>query len=273
MKFRPLMFVLLAASSACTDTPRTGARSASTTVVSAHTTQRASFQIIGADTLSDSARILRILPEQDGEAMVALFADPGRRISAGLAINDRRMENPQLLWPDSVTSVWWTGAHTLAFTTTTGQGVRLIADVHAATIRIADTTNAGIQSVPAAVSVDSSVAQRARAYIDSVHVQPGGVTRSALTYSVTRIVASPDGSMAAFHAAARDSSGTLSNPSWFVLDRSSGAVTPLDQITGAVAELPASVGEWGANDSFFYAKGRAVWEAEIQKATSSAGTN
>ena len=40
----------------------------------------------------------------------AIFADPARRISAGLAINDRQMANPQLIWPDSVTSVWWTGS-------------------------------------------------------------------------------------------------------------------------------------------------------------------
>jgi hypothetical protein len=123
------------------------------------------------------------------------------------------------------------------------------------------------------MSVDSSVAQRTRTYIDSVHVQPGGVSRSSpLTYSVTRIVPSPDGSLAAFHAAARDSSGSFSNPSWFVLDRSSGAVTPLDQVTGPVTELPAPVGEWGGNTSFFYAKGQALWEAEIQRAPSPSST-
>lgn len=270
MTIRPSLLALLVATVACNEAPREEARQASTTVLTAHATQRASFLIVGADTLSDSARIVRILPEQDGDAMVALFTDPARRVSTGLAITDRRMANPQLLWPDSVTSVWWMGSHTLAFTTSTGRGVRLVADVHAATIRIADTTEAGIGSPPAAMSVDSSVAHRARTYIDSVRVQPGGVSRTPLTYSVTRVVPSPDGSLAAFHAAARDSSGSLSNPSWFVLDRSSSTVTLLDQVTGSAAELPASVGEWGGNTSFFYAKGRAVWEAEIQRATSPA---
>ena len=265
------MLGLLLAIVACTDSPREGARQIAPTVVTVHATQRASFGIVGADTLSDSARILRILPEQDGEAMVVLFADPARRISAGLAINDRRMEHPQLLWPDSVTTVWWTGSHRLAFTTTTGKGVRLIADVHAATIRIADTTDVGIGSPPPVMSIDSSVAQRARTYIDSIRVQPGGVSRSSpLTYSVTRVVPSPDGSLAAFHAAARDSSGSLSNPSWYVLDRSSGSVAALDQVTGPAAELPTAVGEWGGNGSFFYAKGGAIWEAEVERATSSA---
>ena len=271
MIIRLPMLGLLLAIVACTDSPREGARQIAPTVVTVHATQRASFGIVGADTLSDSARILRILPEQDGEAMVVLFADPARRISAGLAINDRRMEHPQLLWPDSVTTVWWTGSHRLAFTTTTGKGVRLIADVHAATIRIADTTDAGIGSPPPVMSIDSSVAQRARTYIDSIRVQPGGVSRSSpLTYSVTRVVPSPDGSLAAFHAAARDSSGSLSNPSWYVLDRSSGSVAALDQVTGPAAELPTAVGEWGGNGSFFYAKGGAIWEAEVERATSSA---
>jgi hypothetical protein len=261
----------LVVSGACNDARESDTRPATTTALTAHATQRASYEIVGADTLSDSARILRLLPEQDGDAMIVLFADPARRVSAGLAINDRRMANPQLVWPDSVTSVWWTGPHTVAFTTNTGRGVRLVGDVHAATLRVADTTNTGISSPPGAATVDSSVAHRARAYIDSVHLQPAGAPQaSALKYSVTRIVPSPDGTMAAFHSAARDPSGALTNPSWSVLDRSSGAVASLDRVTGALAELPADAGEWGGNSSFFYAKGKAVWEAEIQRATAPA---
>ncbi len=272
MKIRSLALGLLATSVACNDAPEQGTRSASKSVLTANATQRVSFHVVGSDTLSDSARILRILPEPDGDAIIALFADPGRRISAGLAVNDRRMSNPQLLWPDSVSGVWWTGSHTLAFTTSTGDGVRLVADVHAATMKIADTLDTRVGSPPAAMSVDSSVVQRARAYIDSVHVQPGGVARSApLIYSVTRVVPSPDGTMAAFHAAARDSSTVVSNPSWFVLDRSSGIVTPVDRVTGPLVELPSSVGEWGGNNSFYYAKGRTIWEAGIQRVTSGPG--
>lgn len=254
---------------ACSDSRESSTPATSVTALTAHATQRASFQIVGADTLSDSARILRIFPEQDGDGVIALFSDPARGVSSGLAIIDRRMTHSQLLWPDLVTNVWWTGPHMLAFTTTTGRGIRLVGDIHAATLKIADTADTRIGSYPAAMVVDSSVAKRARAYTDSVRLQPAGSPQgSALTYSVTRVVPSLDGTMAAFHSAARDSSGVLTNPGWFVLDRSSGTVTPIDQITGLVAELPAEAGEWGGNTSFFYAKGRAIWEAEIQRATS-----
>jgi hypothetical protein len=267
----PLATLVLAALAACKDAEDSETRSTPTTVLTAHATQRVALQVVGADTLSDSARILRVLPEQDGDAIIALFADPARRTIGGLAINDRKMANPQLVWPDSVTGFWWSGPHMLAFTTTTGSGIRLVVDVHAAALRIADTSNTAANAPPAAMTVDSSVAQRARAYTDSVRVQPAGTPQaSALTYSVTRIVPSPDGTMAAFHSAARDPSGALTNPSWSVLDRSSGSVAVLDRITGPLAELPGEAGDWGGNGSFFYAKGRAIWEAEIQRATSAA---
>ena len=255
-------FLILGCRDARDDTPRvTGA-----TAVTAHTTQRAAFEIVGADTLSDSARIIRLLPESDGDGIVAMFAEPARRVSSGLGIIDRRMAHPQLLWPDSVTDVWWTGAHTLAFTTTTGQGIRLVVDVHAATLKIADTSNTGLGRPAPPTAVDSSVVRRARAYIDSVHLQPGGTaTTSALSYSVSRIVPSPDGSLIAFHALARDPSGRLTNPAWYVLDRSSGVATSLDRVTGAASELPSDAGAWSTNGSFFFAKGRSVWEAEIQR--------
>lgn len=263
------LLALLAAITACGNAPESKAPPTSVTALTTHATQRASFQIVGADTLSDSARIFRILPEHDGNAVITLFTDPARRVLAGLGIIDKRMTHPQLLWPDSVTSVWWSGPHMLAFTTTTGRGAKLLVDVHAATLKIADTARIGIGAPPAAMVVDSSVAKRARAYTDSVHLQPIGSTRgSLLIYSVTRVVPSPDGSMAAFHSAARDSSGVLTNPAWFVLDRASGSVAPVDQITGLIVELPAEAGEWGGNSSFFYAKGKGIWEAEVQRATS-----
>ena len=229
-----------------------------------HTTQRSTFQIVGADTLSDSARVLEIYPEQDGDALVARFADPIRRVSAGLAIVDRRMAMPQLLWPDSVTAVWWTGPHTLAFTTTTGTGVHLVVDVHAAELRVADTSVTNLTRPSGNQAVDSAMMQRARSYTDSVRGQVAGSPQaSALSYAVTRLVPSRDGRLAAFHTAARDPNGALTNPAWYALDRESGTVTPIDQVTGSVAELPAGAGQWSESGSFFYAKGRAVWEAEV----------
>jgi hypothetical protein len=258
--------VFLGSVAACGDTPGAESPPPATSVLTVHATQRAPFQIVGVDTLSDSAQIVQFIPEQDGDGVIVMFADPVRRISRGLAIVDRRMDHPQLLWPDSVTGAWWTGPHRLAFTTTTGQGIRLVVDVHAATLKIADTTSTGLGAPASAAAADSSVVQRARGYIDSLHVQPGGASRgAALVYSVTRVVPSPDGSLAAFHSAARDATGSLTNPAWFVLDRSSGGVTSVDQITGPASELPSDAGAWGSNSVFFYAKGRAIWEAEIQR--------
>ena len=273
MKIHSFTFAFLCIGSfaACTDAPESRSPTSSPTVLEVHATQRASFEIVGADTLSDSARIIRIVPEQDGDGVITLFADPARRVSSGLAIVDRRMAHPQLVWPDSVTSVWWTGPHTLAFTTTTGQGIRLVVDVHAATLKIADTTGRGLQSPPTAAVADSSVIGRSRAFIDSIHVQPAGTPQgSALTYSVTRVVPSPDGSLAAFHAAARGPAETMTNPGWFILDRSSGVVAPVEQVTGPLSELPSEAGEWGGNGSFLYAKGRAVWNAEVGRTSSQA---
>src|SRR5687768_9411284 len=171
--FSPFILVLcVSAATACGDAPESRPSATPVTALTAHTTQRATIQVVGSDTLSDSARITKVLPEPDGDGVVAQFADPARRVTAGLAIVDRRMANPQLLWPDSVTGVWWTGSHMLAFTTTTGHGIRLVVDVHAATLEIADTADTRLSTPPRSPTVDSSVAQRARAYVDSIHLQP-----------------------------------------------------------------------------------------------------
>ena len=231
-----------------------------------HTTQRSTFRVVGADTLSDSARVLQIHPEQDADALVIVFADPARRVSAGLAIVDRQMAAPQLVWPDSVTGVWWIGPHMLAFRTTTGTGARLVVDVHAAEHRIADTSTASLTRPVATPVVDSTMMQRARNYTDSVRGQVAGTSQtSALTYAVTRLVPSRDGRLSAFHTAARDARGALTNPAWYALDRETGAVTPIDQVTGPAAELPSDAGQWSESGSFFYAKGRAIWEAEVAR--------
>ena len=266
-------FALLFIGVACQDAPRDRSSAPPTVALTAHATQRAAFEIVGADTLSDSSRITRLLPEPDGDGVIVQFADPARNVSAGLAIIDRKTAHPQLLWPDSVTAMWWTGSHMLAFTTTTGQGIRLVVDVHAARIEIADTAATGFTRAPVTPTADPSVARRAAAYVDSLHLQAAGSTQSGtLVYSVIRVILSPDGTMAAFQSAARDPSNRLTNPSWFVLDRTSGTVASLDRITGAATELPAEAGEWSGNTSFLYAKGQAVWEAEIQRTSSTPGS-
>lgn len=235
------------------------------TPLQVHITQRSAFQTVASDTLSDSARVLGIHPEPDGDALVVLYSEPGR-VSTGLAIVDRKMPAPQLLWPDSVTSVFWTGPHTLAFRTTQGGGIRLVVDVHAAQLTLADTTG-GVAPPAPLVMTDSSMMLRARQYTDSLRGQVRGApqTSSALTYAVTRVVPSADGRLAAFHMAARDAAGMLTNPGWYVLDRESGSVTAIDQVTGPANELPQQAGQWSQGTSFFYAKGRALWEAEVAR--------
>jgi hypothetical protein len=236
------------------------------TALHVNATQRNGFQIVGSDTLSDSARVLQIHPEQDGDALVTLFTDPGRRVSAGLAIVDRKMAAPQLVWPDSVTAVWWVGPHTLAFTTSTGTGIRLVVDVHAPELRVADTAVANSPRPATEPAADSAMMQRARTYTDSVRGQVGGTPQaSALAYTVTRLIQSRDGRLGAFHTTARGTGGALTNPAWYAIDRESGAVTPIDQVTGPATELPASSGQWSESGSFFYAKGRALWEAEVSR--------
>jgi hypothetical protein len=265
------LIVLALSSLACSRTDRQAATDSigSGAPPTVHATHRVAFQVVGTDTLSDSAQIRQLLPEQDGDGIVVLFTDPRRSVTAGLAIVDKRMPGPQLLWPDSVTSLWWTGPHMLAFTTTTGDGVRLVIDIHAAQLRVADTSATGISPRPPAPAPDSALIRRARSFIDSLHAQPGGAPQqSALEYTVTRVIPAPDGQIAAFHAAARDASGTVTNPSWFIIDRTTGGVASIDQITGKGGELPGEAGEWSSGTSFFYAKGRAIWEAEVTRSQS-----
>lgn len=259
------LLVLALSAAACTRDDQPREEPVRTAALRVHTTQRSSFQTVAGDTLSDSARVLAIYPEQDGDALVALFSDPGR-MARGLAIVDRKMAAPELLWPDSVTNVWWTGPHTLAFTTTSGTGIRLVVDVHAEKLNVADTTHAGMTPPVMAAGSDSAMMHRARAYTDSVRSQVGGTPQgSALTYAVSRLVPSADGRLAAFHTTARDAQGALMNPAWYALDRESGAVVLIDQVTGPVAELPESAGQWSEGGSFFYAKGSALWEAEVAR--------
>ena len=268
-----LLGLMTLALEACTGEREEPAPGPAAAALRVHTTQRSAFHVVGADTLSDSARVLEIHPEDDGDALVAVFTDPGRRVTAGLAIVDRKMATPQLLWPDSASHVWWTGPHTLAFTTSTGSGTRLVVDVHAAELRIADTAATNLGPPAGEQSADSAMIRRAQAYTDSLRGQVAGRPQaSALTYSVTRLVRSPDGRLAAFHTAARDANGVTTNPAWYALDRETGTITSIDQITGPAGELPARAGQWSRTGSFFYAKGRSLWEAEITRGTTTTTT-
>ena len=225
--------------------------------------QRVTLDRIGNDSTLRAVRIRALFPEPDGEAIPVLFADTGRKISAGLAIVDARRESPELLWPDSVTRVWWSGPHELTFTTATGRDAYVVVNVHAAAV---DSVAIDVP-IPGPPSDTADAASRGRAqrFIDSLHVQPGGtVERGNLTYTVMRWIPDSAHRLAAFHVTARDSAGRAVNPSWYVTDIQSGTVTLIDQVIGPADEMPGDAGGWTNDQRWIYAKGATVHEVVVR---------
>ena len=255
---------LVACSKSNDGTTREGAGSVSALMV--HPSQRAVLRAVGTDTLSDSALVTRVLPERDGTSVPFLFSDPSRRVASGLAITGQDNVT-QLLWPDSVVDVWWTGPHALAFTTRTGQGVRLVVDVHAAKLAVAEQSGPSARPAPTDTTVSSDIRSRAQRYVDSLHAQPGGgaapARGSALRYQVGRITVDPSGRFAAFHVVALDSAGRRSNPAWYALAVRGGDVERIDGIIGDVRDLAENAGGWTEDDRFIYAKGLMLFDAHV----------
>jgi hypothetical protein len=250
---------------ACTrESGRPGSQGGALTIT---TRQRADIRLVGQDTLSDSARIVRLIPESDGDAIGILFADPLRQVSAGLALTDHAHPTPQLLWPDLVTAAWWSAPHSIAFSTRTGKGVRAVVDVHRAAIEVIERATDS-PPAPARQVQNAATLSRATAYIDSLYVQPTGQPqRSSLKYSVDRIIPSPGGRFAALYVVARDSAGRPMNPAWYAMDLPTGRIERIEQITGPTLELPVEAAGWGNEGHFLFAKGRSVWEAEVADGT------
>lgn len=226
---------------------------------------------IGADTLTDSARIYQLEPEPDGASIAFLFADPVKGITRGLGIvQTSGNKAAQLGWPDSVLSVWWSGPHQLSFTAGTGRGVRLVVDAHAAQLEAVQVTGAqGARSTPpsasSAVNDQSRVdaLSRAQAFIDSIRVQPEGAPQqSTLRYRADSILVAVDSTVAAVHVSAGDSRGGTINPAWYLVHLPSGHVYPIDSLTGSSPGLAASSGRWGSDGAFYYAKERSIWRAQ-----------
>jgi hypothetical protein len=227
----------------------------------------ATVTVIGADTLSDSARIHHLAPEPDGGSIAFLFADPAKGITRGLGISQTSASQvPQLAWPDSVISVWWSNPHQLSFTAGTGQGVHVVVNSHAAQLEALAVT--GTQSTPVSagsVSTQSntSALSRAQAFIDSVRVQPEGTPqRSGLHYQADSVIVAPGDTLAAVHVLAADASGMNTNPAWYLIHIPTGHVQAIDSLIGASTGLPASAGQWSADGSFYYAKERSIWRAQ-----------
>src|SRR5688500_8218266 len=172
MRIRPhplaAALALLAACSPADDGSRRGSDAQSGGTLAVHPTQRAMVRVVGSDTLSDSARVLRVLPEPDGTSIPFTFADPATRVSAALAITGGAADGTQLLWPDSVVSLWWSGPHQLTFATRTGAGARVVVDVHAAKLTIIEQRRV-TPPPPADTAVPAEVRARAQSYVDSLH--------------------------------------------------------------------------------------------------------
>ena len=221
--------------------------------------------VIGADTLSDSARIHQLEPEPDGRSIAFLFADPAKGVSRGLALfQTTGTQGAQLVWPDSVMSVWWATPHQLAFTAGTGQGVRVVVDAHAAQLEALETSRATSRppsdTTRGASEASRSALDRAQRFIDSLRVQPQGTPQgSALRYRPDTILVGPGDSLAAAHVSATDAQGSRSNPAWYVVHLPSGQVQAVDSLIGRSIELAPTAAKWGHDGTFYYAKGQSIW--------------
>lgn len=230
----------------------------------APTSLRVMAQQIGQATLSDSARIERIFPEPDGDAIAFIVSDPAQPVEAALAIHDARMDTAQLLWPDSVTEAWWAGDHTLAFTAGTGRGAYLVVNVHAASLEAVESPDARpARSEPPADEREEELRAVAQRRIDSLHIHRGEVPGEALTYTVVQLLESPTDPLSAFYVISRDTSGTGFNPSWWVLDNETGAIGEVDSVTGPEEELPRRAAAWTREGRFLYAKGLGIYETRV----------
>lgn len=241
--------------------------SRTTAGMSASLSPLAVIQVVGVDTLSDSASIHRLQPEPDGGSIAFLFADPVKGIIGGLGLIEASgAQAARLVWPDSVTAFWWSGAHQLSFTSGTGQGVRVVVDAHAAQLSALEVTGTQASRLQQQTDTRGSLAavlSRAQAFIDSVRIQPGGTPQgSALRYEADSIVLAPGDTFAAVHVRAADIRGTKVNPTWYLTHVPSGHMQGLDSLTGRSVGLPASAGQWGADGRFYYAKERSIWRAD-----------
>ncbi|MGQ0712612.1 MAG: hypothetical protein ACT4PJ_02650 [Gemmatimonadaceae bacterium] len=219
---------------------------------------------IGADTLSDSARIIRLAPEPDGQSVAFTFADPAKGITRGLGIGQASSSQAsQLAWPDSVTAFWWSAPHELSFIAGTGQGVLVVVDVHAAQLEALRMAKGRQRPQPSGGpdAARGDAESRARMYIDSLRVQPeGNPQRSALRYQPDTVILAAGDTLAAVHVTASANGGQV-NPAWYLLHIPSRRIQPIDSLVGQSAGLPPTAGQWDARGVFYYAKERSIWRA------------
>jgi hypothetical protein len=260
-----LPFILLALSTGCIGS--SDQESAATALsLSSVTTPLATISTIGADSLSDSASIHRVQPEPDGGSIAFAFADPSLGVTQGLGLMQMSGGyGAQLVWPDSVATFWWSAPHELSFLAGTGQGVRVVVDVHAAQLEALE-VRTGAQPPGATVqrSTDSTALRRAQAFVDSIRIQPQGTPQgSALHYRADTAILAPGDSFAAVHVTASDRQGTRVNPAWYVAYLPTGEVEAVDSLTGQSRGLLARAAAWRSNNIFYYAKERSIWQVQV----------
>jgi hypothetical protein len=231
----------------------------------------ASVRYMGRDSLSDSAYVIRVVPEPDGQTVAIVFADPAQGISAGLALLEPREQRVHLVWPDSVGEVWWGADHRLVFQSTGSTGVHAIVDVHADSLEHLEAAHDTLP--PAAMEAprwESDARARATAYIDSIRSQPEGVPQQGqLRYTVTSFAPAPADSLVAFYVTARGTSGDRLNPSWYLLHLRSGTIAPVDSLTGRAEALLPGAAAWNEDGQFIYARGPVLYTARVSAATNS----
>lgn len=247
---------------ACDDAPER-APTPESPAFAAPTRARSTVRALASDTLSDAAHIVRLAPEPDGRTVAVLFADTARGVAAGLGLVELGQDRMQLLWPDSVTNLWWSAPHSVAFTTRTGRGVRAVVDVHAESLTVLERLGDSVAVPPVAPAEDPDVRARATSYVDSLYAQVNGrPTRGELTYAAGRLVPEPRGDLVAVYVIASTADGRRSNPTWLLLDRRTGQVTRIDAVVGPEEQMPADAAGWAEAGAFVYAKGLTLWIAE-----------
>ncbi len=269
--FPAISFLLLFMACQRADDRPANQASATRASLSITSERRGNLQIVGADTLSESARVIALFPEPDGAGIAYTFADSAGNVSSALGLLDSGKESAQLIWPDSVVNVDWPGAHKLTWTaSSTRGGVHAVVDVHSAELgHIEEEHPIPRASVPSdnTEAAESSARSRATAYIDSLRLQPTGVpSQGTLRYTVTRLMRAPSDSLVAFYVIARASEGSVRlNPAWYALDLRTGTVAPVDSLTGKANALPESAAAWVGNDRFVYVKGLILHEAKVRR--------
>lgn len=222
---------------------------------------RVTITHLGSTPVSDSATISAVVPEADGEAIAVIVSDPLNAVRGALVLVDGRRGGTPLVWPDSVRTVWWSGAHELAFTTATGSGARVVVDVHSAALEaIVRAAAIDTQAPPSSV-----VPPRARTLVDSLLNAPMAGGGTVLRFAPLAVVPSPDGRWIATWVASSGGGAAESNPRWLIADGDWRRAVIVDSVSGPAREMPRGAAGWTRDGRFVFAKGLTLHEAMLPR--------